>query len=141
MNRINESNPKTIQNNPPKRPQTTTQGALGPSWEGLGGVLGRSWELLGPLGTVLTAILGPTDHKIKNRSLRVNGWQGLGSILEVKMLPKTTPKRSQNESKIDMNNASLFYPSWSCLGAILGRSWTPSGGQKPCFSIGFTTIL
>ena len=74
MNRISESNPKTIQNNPQNEPKTTTKGglgpllgALGPSWEGLGGVLGRSWELLGPLGTVLAAILGPTDHKIENK--------------------------------------------------------------------------
>ena len=57
------------------------------------------------------------------------------------MPPKTTPKRCQNDSKIKTKNASLFYPSWNRLGAILGRSWTSSGGQKRGFSIGFTTIL
>ena len=34
--------------------------------------------------------------------------------------PKWHPKRPQNESKIKTKNTSLFYPSWSCLGGILG---------------------
>ena len=121
--------PKTLKRgpkSPQERPKTPPRRPKNPPRSPLGTVLEPSW-----------------DHPItrsKTRSLRVNGGQGLGSILEVKMPPKTTPKRSQNESKIDMKNASLFYPSWSCLGAILGRSWTPSGGQKHVSPMVFTTI-
>ena len=52
-------------------------GALGPSLEGLGGLLGRlegvlgcSWGLLDRLGTVLAAILGPTNRKIENQTVQ-----------------------------------------------------------------------
>ena len=105
-------------------------GGFGTSWEGLGGLLGRSWGLLDPLGTVLAAILGPTNHKIENQSLQVNGRQGQGSILAPKMGPKTTPRRPQNETKNKMKNASLFDRSWTRLGPVLRPSWVHLGAQK-----------
>ncbi len=43
---------------------------------------------------------------------------------------KRPPKRSKKEPKIKTKMTSIFYPSWSRLGAILGRSWTASVGQK-----------
>ena len=78
-------------------------GGFGTSWEGLGGLLGRSWGLLDPLGTVLAAILGPSDHKIENQSLQANGRQGLGvdfgSQNGSQNDPKTTPKRVKNQDE------------------------------------------
>ena len=51
------------------------------------------------------------------------------------MSPKTTPRRSQNESKIKTKNASLFYRSWTRLGAALRRSWAHLGVDFGDFSL------
>ena len=56
-----------------------------------------------PPKSPLKTVLGPSwDHQTtrsKTRRFRLNSDKLLGSILEPKMLPKTTPKRVQNESK------------------------------------------
>ena len=59
------------------------------------------------------------------------------SILAAKMGAKTTPNRSQNESKIKTENASLFYRSWIRLGPVLGRSWAHLGGVFGHFALVF----
>ena len=91
--------------------------------------------------TVFAAILESINQSQGMASLQVDGSQGLGSILAPKMAPKTTPNRSQSESKIKTKNGSCFYPSWKGLGAILGRFWTSPGGPKSGFSFGFTMIF
>jgi hypothetical protein len=126
-------------------------GVFGVSWSALGAVLGRSWTSLGRTRThtcTRTAHTCTRTHthmhahgqKAPPRAL-LDGLDGhLGTIkqqdrkqdrpgsISGKNLgrfwsPKWHPKRPQNESKIKTKNASLFYPSWSRLGAILGRSW------------------
>ena len=123
---------------------------MGRLWElfgFLGGVLGHSWGLLGPLGTVLAAILGTSKRKIENKTekskILSNVPPHFGSIWESKRPPKTTPKRSQNETKIKTKNASLFYCSWTRLGPVLRRSWARLGVRKVVFALvynGFVKI-
>ena len=116
----------------PKRSQTNPQTNQNEHFWGSWAALGGSWALLG------RSWRPSWDQPItrsKTRSLQINGWQGLGSIWEVKMPPKTTPKRSQNESKIKTKNASLFYRSWTHLGPILRRFGTLLGVGKIVFSL------
>ena len=92
-----------------------------------------------PPKSPLKTVLGPSwDHQTtrsKTRRFRCNSSNFFGTILEPKMLPKTTPKRVQNESKIKTKNASPFYRFLIRLGPVLRRSWARLGvkikGQKP----------
>ena len=148
MNRIDESNqriephkrPPNDPKRPLKRPKTTTWGALGPSWDGLGGVLGRSWGLLGPLGTVLAAILGPSKRKIEIKMAQGQSVDFFGVDFGVQNDaqndPKTIPKRVKNQDEKCIGFLSLLEPSWTDLGSILDPSW----GHKSGFVVGFTTI-
>ena len=124
MNRINESNPKRIQNNPQNDPKTTTKGALGPSWDGLGEVLGRPWGLLGSLGMVLAAIFGPTDHKIEHKvapgQWLAESWVDFGGR-------NASPKRFQNDPKTSQQSRRKMHHYFIPLGAVLERSWVDLG--------------
>ena len=102
---------KTCQRGP-KSPQE-------PSWNGLGAI----W-----------------DHPItrsKTRSLRIKFPHDFGSILAPQIGPKTTPRRPQNESKINTKNASLFYRSWTRRRPVLRRSWAHLGGMFGNFALVF----
>ena len=105
-------------------------GALGPSLDGLGVFPGRSWGLLDPLGTVLAAILGPTNHKIEIQTAQGQSPQtfgvDFGSQNGSQNDPKTTPKRVKNQDEKCITFLSLLDPSWTGLEAILALSW----GQK-----------
>ena len=50
-------------------------------------------------------------------------------------MPKTSPKRPENETKIKTKNASLFYRSWTRLGPVLRRSWARLGVRKVVFAL------
>ena len=83
--RCRQDRPKRVQE-PPRAAQdplkTAQELPQEPSWDGLG------------------PNLGPSDHKIENQSLQVNGRQGLGvdfgSPNGTQNDPKTTPRRVKN---------------------------------------------
>ena len=95
-------------------------GSLGTVWGALGAVLGWSWELLGPLGAVLW-------RHIAAAYFLIDFWSDLGSILEVKRVPKRSQNGAQNgpklKPKFNMKN-DLF---WDCLGVVLGQFWIVFG--------------
>ena len=95
-----------------------------------GALLGRSWSHLGPKKS-------KDRNQDRSRSPDVKKWKLFGSILESKMHPKTTPRRSQNESKIKTKNTSLFYRSWTRLRSVLRRSWGHLGGIFCDFALVF----
>ena len=80
-----------------------------------------------PLKTVLEPSWDHQTTRSKSRSIFVKRPPHFGSILEPKTAPKSTPNRSQNESKIKTKHASLFYPSWSRLIPVLRRSYARFG--------------
>ena len=88
--------------------------------------------------TDLAAILAPSDHRIENQSLRINGGQGLGvdfgSPNGSQNDPKTTPKRVKNQDEKCITFLSLLDPSWTGLEAILGPSWGQKSGSRLTFS-------
>ena len=124
MNRINKTNTKTIQNEPskiqsdrprqskddprapksgPRPPQDDPKAPQDPPKRAQDPPKTTQDPPRSPLGTVLAAILGPTDHKIENQSLQVNGRQGLGvdfaSPNGSQNDPKTSPKRDKNQDE------------------------------------------
>ena len=118
--------PQTVQRGPkspqerPKTPPKTTQD---PPGSALGTVLEPSWD--------------QPSARSKTRSKIANRWRPFASILELKMPPQTTPNRAQNESKIKMKNASLFYRSWTRLGPVLRPSWAHLGVKKVALALRF----
>ena len=128
MNRTPKRDPKTT----PKRPKTTPKRAQTTIWGGLGPFLGAlvpSWDGLGSyLGT------SKSQDRKQDRPGPIRTY-----FLERFWLPKWHPKRPQNESKIKMKNTSCFDSSWSCLGAVLGRSWVvlgrPLGSKTTIFRV------
>ena len=126
MNRINKTNTKTIQNEPskiqsdrprrskddprapksgPRPPQDDPKAPQDPPKRAQDPPKTAQDPPRSPLGTVLAAILRPSNRKIEIKTDRANSSKLVGSVLESKMLPKTNPKRSENESKFKTKNA------------------------------------
>ena len=119
LHRINQSNSKTT----PKLFQNYLKRQFG-----------ASWVALGDSGALLRLSWRPTwGHQItrsKSREKMINDLGLGGSILTLKTVPRTTPTRPQNMSKIKTKNGSLFLslvdPSWT----VLKLSWRRYGALR-----------
>ena len=118
---------------PSKEGPRAPKSGPGPTQDGPRPPQERSWNGLG-------AILGPSDHKIENKTdfsqTPFGFWVDFGSPNGSQNDPKTTPKRVKNQDEKCITFLSLLDPSWTGLEAILGPSW----GQKSGFRIGFTMV-
>ena len=87
----------------------------------------RSWNGLG-------AILGPTDHKIENKTDFSQTPFGFGVDFGSQNDPpndhKTTPKRVKNQDEKCITFLTLLELSWTGLGAILGHILRPKQAQN-----------
>ena len=69
---------------------------------------GGGASLLGPLGTVLAAILGPTNRKIEKRPSRVNWCKLFRSILELKTAPRSKTGAQTSPRKVCVSGPWCF---------------------------------
>ena len=95
--------------------------------------MGRSWRLLGSLGTVLTTILGPTDHKIENKTvqgLTVETFEvDFGAQNDLQNDPKSIPKAIKNRCKDDMEKNTNDARTRAQTARLVAPQTTQNGTQ------------